>query len=248
VANLLAAVGAAYAETAPAIPFKNLARWRSLALTAVLWLRRRVRRGSVALCSSRSPTVTATLLTAGLACVIAAIIGGGLKAFSIEFPALGSTLRQLALAGFGILLVASALLIEHGALVYSSARGILDVSPAPESPRDVAGGTRESNGESRVRPNAFAALGPQTTPEHVGAAFADYRRCASSTNAADVSSRNAIEEDLRGIMAKLLHSSGREAGLAQSLSLEQLERIARREGWARDGARMGLVGTNYLCR
>lgn len=46
-----------------------------------------------------------TLLTAGIACVIAAIVGGGLKAFEIEMPVLNSRVRQVILASFGLLLI-----------------------------------------------------------------------------------------------------------------------------------------------
>ena len=49
--------------------------------------------------------MSSTLLTAGLACVIAAIVGGGLKAFGIEIPALKSGKRQLGLAIFGMALL-----------------------------------------------------------------------------------------------------------------------------------------------
>jgi hypothetical protein len=52
-----------------------------------------------------------TLLTIGLACVICAIVGGGLKAAEIEFPILQSTRRQIILACFGLLL--SAIAIAH---------------------------------------------------------------------------------------------------------------------------------------
>jgi hypothetical protein len=41
--------------------------------------------------------MTTTLLTAGLVCLIAAIIGGGLKAFGIEMPILQSARRQVVL-------------------------------------------------------------------------------------------------------------------------------------------------------
>lgn len=44
------------------------------------------------------------LLTTGLACLIAGIIGGGLKAFGIEIPVLKTWPRQLALLLFGGLL------------------------------------------------------------------------------------------------------------------------------------------------
>ena len=46
-----------------------------------------------------------TLVSAGLACVIAAVVGGGLKAFGIELPVLGSLARQLLLGGLGVILV-----------------------------------------------------------------------------------------------------------------------------------------------
>jgi hypothetical protein len=49
--------------------------------------------------------VLATILGAGLACVIAAIVGGGLKAFGVEVPLLTSVKRQLLLGALGAALV-----------------------------------------------------------------------------------------------------------------------------------------------
>jgi hypothetical protein len=48
-----------------------------------------------------------TLITAGIACIIAAIVGGGLKAFAIEIRVLDSVRRQAMLGAFGVLLVAA---------------------------------------------------------------------------------------------------------------------------------------------
>jgi hypothetical protein len=48
------------------------------------------------------------LTTTGIACVIAAIIGGGLKAFGLEFPVLQSTRRQWMIGLLGAVLVAGA--------------------------------------------------------------------------------------------------------------------------------------------
>src|SRR5262249_39421080 len=48
------------------------------------------------------------VLSAGLACLIAAIVGGGLKAFGIEVPALGSVFRQALLGAVGIALLIGA--------------------------------------------------------------------------------------------------------------------------------------------
>jgi hypothetical protein len=50
-----------------------------------------------------------TLTTAGIACIIAAIVGGGLKAFAIEIRVLDSVRRQAALGAFGVLLIAAGL-------------------------------------------------------------------------------------------------------------------------------------------
>jgi len=56
--------------------------------------------------------MSTTLLTAGIACFIAAIVGGGLKAFGIEIPVLNSRFRQLALGGFGIILTFAGFLLD----------------------------------------------------------------------------------------------------------------------------------------
>ncbi len=47
-----------------------------------------------------------TILTIGIGCIIAAIVGGGLKAFGMEIPALSSIKRQMLLSFFGVILVA----------------------------------------------------------------------------------------------------------------------------------------------
>jgi hypothetical protein len=49
--------------------------------------------------------MSATLLSAGIACIIAAVIGGGLKAFGIEIPVFPSLQRQVMLAILGVILV-----------------------------------------------------------------------------------------------------------------------------------------------
>src|SRR5262249_10610588 len=50
--------------------------------------------------------------TTGLACIIAAIIGGGLKAFGVEIAVLRSWKRQALLALFGAMLTAAAYIIQ----------------------------------------------------------------------------------------------------------------------------------------
>jgi hypothetical protein len=57
-------------------------------------------------------SIGGTLLTAGLTCIIAAIVGGGLKAFGIEIGALQSVRRQALLAGFGAVLIAASYIVH----------------------------------------------------------------------------------------------------------------------------------------
>lgn len=51
-------------------------------------------------------TMHGLLVTVGVACIIAAVIGGGLKAFGIEFPALTSAARQVMLGVLGVCFIA----------------------------------------------------------------------------------------------------------------------------------------------
>lgn len=53
------------------------------------------------------------LLSAGIACVIAAIVGGGLKAFNIEIPLLDTVNRQVLLFMAGALFMAVALMFPQ---------------------------------------------------------------------------------------------------------------------------------------
>ena len=57
--------------------------------------------------------MTTTLLTAGLVCIIAAIIGGGLTAFGIKMPIVQSAKRQAVLALFGFFLLGAAYQISR---------------------------------------------------------------------------------------------------------------------------------------
>ena len=66
-----------------------------------------------------------TLLTAGLACIIAAIVGGGLKAFGIEIGVLRSVWRQALLAGFGMALIAASYILHVAGTPQTSGREIV---------------------------------------------------------------------------------------------------------------------------
>lgn len=54
--------------------------------------------------------MTTTLFTSGLVCVMAAIVGGALKAFGIETPIVKSGKRQALLGGLGVILLAASVL------------------------------------------------------------------------------------------------------------------------------------------
>jgi len=77
----------------------------------------------------RKNKMAVTLLTTGLLCVIAAIVGGGIEAFGGKVPVIQSSKRQTALGLFGILLLL-------GAYVSSSSNvpsGNGDATPPPVS-------------------------------------------------------------------------------------------------------------------
>lgn len=50
-------------------------------------------------------TMHQTILVAGIACLIAAIVGGGLKAFQIEIPVVNSPVRQTILGSVGLAMI-----------------------------------------------------------------------------------------------------------------------------------------------
>jgi hypothetical protein len=59
--------------------------------------------------SPKGSQVNNTLFGTGIGCIIAAIVGGGLRAFGLEIPVLNSVRRQILLGLFGVILVAVSL-------------------------------------------------------------------------------------------------------------------------------------------
>lgn len=57
--------------------------------------------------------MSTTLIIAGVASLMAAIVGGGLKAFGVEVPIVTSSRRQLLLGLFGVLLLGGGLTMDH---------------------------------------------------------------------------------------------------------------------------------------
>ena len=60
--------------------------------------------------------IEVTIVTAGIVCVIAAIIGGGLTARGFKVPVIGPGRRQVGLGTFGALLLVVGLLLELGVI------------------------------------------------------------------------------------------------------------------------------------
>jgi hypothetical protein len=87
--------------------------------------------------------VSETLVATGLACIIAAIVGGGLKAAGNEFPPIASLRRQVLLGALGLVLVPLGLTAPWD-----------DDDPAPDGP------TATKPGEPTPRP----APAPSTKP------------------------------------------------------------------------------------
>jgi DNA-binding beta-propeller fold protein YncE len=59
--------------------------------------------------SVQNMSVPVVLGFLGVVCLLAAVVGGGLKLFGIELPVLNSKRRQIILAGFGVVLIAACL-------------------------------------------------------------------------------------------------------------------------------------------
>jgi len=83
-------------------------------------------------------------ITAGIACLVAAIIGGGLKAFSIEIHVLESGRRQVALGALGAVLLAIGLSVDGLSPSTEQARSEQPLStqstpaPQPSAPPSIA--------------------------------------------------------------------------------------------------------------
>jgi len=75
----------------------------------------------------------------GIACIVAAIVGGGTKLFGYEIPVVDSLRRQLLLAGFGLALAGAASFSVWGPplqrLESDQHRSVQ--SPVPLSPTDL---------------------------------------------------------------------------------------------------------------
>ena len=73
------------------------------------------------------------LVLAGVACIIAAIVGGGVKLRDVEFPTVKSLWRQLMLGGFGVLLAFAGAVVASEAPPVAAAAEINAEAPAADA-------------------------------------------------------------------------------------------------------------------
>jgi hypothetical protein len=92
-----------------------------------------------------------TLLVAGVACLIAAIVGGGLTAFQVQLPALKSRLRQGLLAILGLGLIGASYFINKpiGGAAFAPA-----LAPAPANASSPSFTTASASTAQRERAGA----------------------------------------------------------------------------------------------
>src|SRR5215467_7511710 len=90
-----------------------------------------------------------TLLVVGLACIVAAIVGGGLTAFQVQMPALTSRVRQVMLAALGLVLIGASFFLGRPSGVEAPQRAAAPpTSAAPPA----------------ATPSTAAAPAPSTAP------------------------------------------------------------------------------------
>jgi hypothetical protein len=108
--------------------------------------------------------VNATLAVIGIVFIGAAAVGGGLKAFNIEFPILASPRRQLLLAAVGVVALAVAFVAPR--LNTSAPESGSSPNNLSSSPQTTVGASTSSTATSTAAVSAIAFTGP------VGISFA----------------------------------------------------------------------------
>ncbi len=117
-----------------------------------------LRLGRLTRSPSRRQPVNTTLFGIGLACVIAALVGGGLRAAGFEFPIIASLRRQVLLAALGGILI-----IVSGALIPRSGMSPLEVGWSGV-PSLIVGSARYGIKKTRLsskKKQVLRAFGPQ---------------------------------------------------------------------------------------
>jgi hypothetical protein len=141
----------------------------------------------------------AVLLTFGIVCLVAAVVGGGLKASAFEIGAIENWRPRLGLALLGALLIAGAVLVHFPGLLAQSgiappaatATSVAQpTAPAPTSPGAAAG--------APASPAAATAQAPEPSKSEIAAAPATptspppSSRCALEASAQSLPNGTAV--------------------------------------------------------
>ena len=78
------------------------------------------------------------LVLAGVACIIAAIVGGGVKLRDVEFPTVQSVWRQVMLGGFGALLAFAGAVVGSEDPPQAAAAELNAEAPAADAANETA--------------------------------------------------------------------------------------------------------------
>lgn len=159
------------------------------------------------------------VLICGLACVIAAIIGGGLKAWGLEIPLLSSTKRQLLLGTFGLLLLFLVLGRDSFNTVTSPSPDRSD----PSVPRPVTRGTRAVHEQLGIplhgEPTVYTHGSSDPDYEHAAVVFAGIAsRQGIILDQIEVIKWNNIDETEADQFAKAILWELRQRGYSYSYS------------------------------
>ena len=117
------------------------------------------------------------LVLAGVACIIAAIVGGGVKLRDVEFPTVKSLWRQLMLGGFGVLLAFAGAVVASEDPPVAAAEEISAEAPVADAANKSAPATEAvdpNTADSNAvaidvsDPNATATQAPPATDNNGG--------------------------------------------------------------------------------
>jgi hypothetical protein len=98
------------------------------------------------------------LLSIGIACVLASIVGGGVKGLGFEFPPLQSTRRQVLLGCLGIVFI---VLSQAGSFRAGPAADTTSAPPVPEGRRTAPGADSGGNPPIAARRNQDNPIGDE---------------------------------------------------------------------------------------
>lgn len=101
-----------------------------------------------------------TLLIAGIVCIVAAVVGGGIKMLGNELPVLGSTLRQGLLALVGVAFLIASYLVSHPS---TSAPAAPPASAASEAAKPPPVTSPAANGPAPAERAPARPTAPPTT-------------------------------------------------------------------------------------